>query len=85
MPAACLGFAYLLATRDLPLAEKALLAIAFCVPGLVGGMEWVASPFLLLGLYVQTREWRERELVTCATQSIRRPDDRAPAAAESRR
>jgi hypothetical protein len=85
MPAACLGFAYLLATRDLPLAEKALLAIAFCVPGLVGGMEWVASPFLLLGLYVQTREWRERELVTCATQSIRRLGDRALAAAESRR
>jgi hypothetical protein len=57
MPAVCLGFGLLLylKARTMPPWETFAAALAFLVPLLVGLGTWLASPILLAGLWVQTR------------------------------
>ena len=62
MPVVCLGFGVLAFERWNGLAwfEKVLVMLAFSVPALVYFGTWFASPILLGGLWVQTREQRGR-------------------------
>ena len=57
MPVVCLGFGLLLFVkmRAMPAWQVFVAALAFLTPLLVGLGTWVASPILLAGLYVQTR------------------------------
>ena len=57
MTVVCLGFGLLLFTkwRDLPAWQTFVCAVAFILPLLVALGSWIASPILLLGLFVQTR------------------------------
>ena len=57
MTVVCLGFGILLfeKARAMPPWQTFVAALAFLVPLLVGLGTWVASPILLIGLYVQTR------------------------------
>jgi len=58
MTVVCLGFGVLLFEkwRSMPPWQAFVAALAFLSPLLVGLGTWLASPILLLGLYVQTRQ-----------------------------
>jgi hypothetical protein len=57
MTVVCLGFGLLLFRRwrSMPAWQTFVCALAFLVPMLVALGTWIASPLLLAGLYVQTR------------------------------
>ena len=57
MTVVCLGFGLLLFRRwrTLPAWQTFICAVAFMIPLLVAFGSWIASPLLLVGLYVQTR------------------------------
>ena len=60
MTVVCLGFGLLLLVRwrEMPAWQVFICAIAFLLPLLVVLGTWIASPILLLGLWVQTRHDR---------------------------
>ena len=53
MPAASLGFACLLLSKNAALWQRYFAAFAFCVPGL--GLPFVSAPILLATLYAQVK------------------------------
>ena len=57
MTVVCLGFGLLLFQRwrDMPAWQTFVCAAAFLLPLLIALGTWIASPLLLLGLYVQTQ------------------------------
>ena len=60
MPAATLGFAYLLSDPEARAWRRVACAVAFCTPALAANSALIAPPVLLLGLFAQTEEWRVR-------------------------
>jgi hypothetical protein len=57
MTVTCLGFGLLLFQkwRELPAWQTFICAAAFILPDVVALGTWIASPLLLIGLYIQTR------------------------------
>lgn len=78
MTVVCLGFGLLLFQRwrDMPAWQTFVCATAFLLPLLIALGTWIASPLLLIGLYVQTRN----PIVECDDGTQRADDqDLAPA------
>jgi len=69
MTVVCLGFGLLLFSRwrAMPSWQTFVAALAFLSPLLVGLGTWLASPILLAGLYVQTRNPIVNSLGKCRT------------------
>jgi alpha-1,2-mannosyltransferase len=63
MTVVCLGFGLLLFRRwrDMPAWQTFVCALTFLIPLLVPLGSWIASPLLLLGLYIQVRNPIEKQ------------------------